>query len=362
MTQAQSRSTLPLRLVSMQLPEAIDWIGHRLSDEDVLLLMPEKASEIALQLENTGSHSLQWEIQVTGNFPVTWYVNQQPRGEILPHQQLQGQLQFHIPIDFFEQQTALTPEKKRLELDYRAEICLFAALGDAPKQLVDYRSFQLWVRPHCNYLDFLPEIYQASDFMGRFLMIFEQAFDPTVQAMDVFWAHLDPLTAPRALLPFLSEWVAWTLDPRWTLKQQRRLLRNAVMLHRWRGTRWGLLMYLHLYTDLPLQEQHIPTNLPLPIEDLHPVEIPEAHKRISILENYSAGFVLGQAQFGQSPMLGGGKPYHFTVTLRPNRSEQVNRALVENIIEQVKPAFCTYDLWITSFSEQGESEQDSLPS
>ena len=69
MTQTRPRSTLPLRLVSMQLPEAIDWIGQtRLASEDVLLLMPGKAAEIALQLENTGSHSLQWEIQVTGNF------------------------------------------------------------------------------------------------------------------------------------------------------------------------------------------------------------------------------------------------------------------------------------------------------
>jgi hypothetical protein len=40
----------------------------------------------------------------------------------------------------------------------------------------------------------------------------------------------------------------------------------------------------------------------------------------------------------------------------------VNRSLIEAIIEQVKPAFCTYDLWIVNFSAPEKSDRDRLAS
>jgi phage tail-like protein len=81
--------------------------------------------------------------------------------------------------------------------------------------LAEQEPFPLVVRPDSAYLNFLPSFYQDVDFIGRFLSIFEQGFDPAVQAIDTLWAYLDPLTAPEALLPFLAHWVAWKLDPRW---------------------------------------------------------------------------------------------------------------------------------------------------
>jgi phage tail-like protein len=350
MTQT-NRPTLPLKLAAIQLPQTVDWMGKPLqqeADKNALLLIPGQPAEIAVTIENAGQTALNWQLQVNGNFPDSWCLDRSTAEEILPHDQFQGRLRFHVPSAFFEQQAAITQNQQRLELDYQTEICLYVISGESQKQLVGYRAFQLQVRSSCAYLDFLPEIYQASDFMGQFLMIFEQAFDPTVQAMDVFWAYLDPLTAPKALLPFLARWVAWNLEPRWTLKQQRRLLRHAVMLYRWRGTRWGLLLYLHFYTGLPLQETYIPENLRISL-GLETVDIAEADKRISVVEDFQAGFVLGTTQFAQSPMLGGGRPYHFTVTLRPDHAEQIDEALVRSLIEQVKPAFCSYDLWIVSF-------------
>jgi phage tail-like protein len=85
------------------------------------------------------------------------------------------------------------------------------------------------------------------------------------------------LTAPEALLPFLAHWVAWPIDRRWDTKQQRRFIRNAVELYRWHGTRQGLRFYLHLYTELPLDE-----------------DLPEAEKHISIEEIFYAGFCDGR--------------------------------------------------------------------
>jgi phage tail-like protein len=148
--------------------------------------------------------------------------------------------------------------------------------------------------------------------------------------MDSLWAYLDPLTAPKALLPFLASWVAWPMDPRWSTQKQRRLIRQALEIYRWRGTRRGLRLYLHLYTDLPLDE-----------------DIPqEADKHIGIEEVFGDGFVLSTTCLGQDSIIGGGRPYHFIVTLRPDPDVPLDEKLVRYIIEQEKPAFCTYELYI----------------
>jgi phage tail-like protein len=179
----------------------------------------------------------------------------------------------------------------------------------------------LFVRPVSSYLDFLPAIYQEEEFIGRFISIFEQAYDPAVETIDNLWAYLDPLTAPEALLPFLAHWVAWELDPRWSSQQQRRLIKNAIPIYRWQGTRWGLRFFLHLYTGLPLDEEHI-----------------------KITEVFEQGFVLGKTLIGQDSMIGGGRPYHFIVELHLDYPNQVNEAIVREIIERQKPAFSTYEL------------------
>lgn len=357
MTQAGSRPALPLKLIAMQMPETVEWLGKSIrqeADNNVLLLIPGQTAEISLRMENTGNLALQWQLEILGDFPRSWCLwRREAVQEILPCDQVQERLCFHVPIDFFEQQDALSQTHPCLKLNYQSEICLYAVEGtsgtEERKHLVGYRSFQLWVRPDCTYLDFLPEIYQASDYMGRFLMLIEQAFDPTVEILDLLWAYLDPLTAPKAFLPFLSQWVAWSLNPRWTLKQQRRILRNAIKLYRWRGTRWGMLLYLHLYTGLPLQENYIPEELAAALSIREETTL-ESRKRISVVDSFKAGFIIGgEVQLGQGPIMGGGKPYHFVVTLRPDNADQIDEVLIRDIIEQVKPAFCSYDLSIVSF-------------
>ncbi|PSN13222.1 phage tail protein [filamentous cyanobacterium CCT1] len=249
---------------------------------------------------------------------------------------------FSVPDDYFERQAALEQHQPKLPLNYTAEISLYAALFEAQSHkvvLAGFRTIQLQVRPSSSYINFLPAIYQASDVTSRFLAIIEQAFDPTLQTIDNLWAYLDPLTAPEALLPFLASWVAWPLDPRWSIPEQRRLLRRAVELYRWRGTRYGLRLYLHLYTDLPLDDD----------------TTTESQKHISVVENHQTGLVMGDVKFAQTPMLGGGRPFHFSVTLRSDRPRSLDESCLRTIIDQVKPAFCTYDLAVVALSEaQGE--------
>jgi phage tail-like protein len=331
------RPTLPLKLVSTEIPEARDLLAIASSLQGTansLLLLPGRPGEILLQLKNTSTTPLRWTLVIQGDFPKEWCLwNQEWTQEILPNEEFREIIPFQVPTDFFEQQHALSQDQQHLQLKYQSQICLYIGETDN-RQLVGYQPFDLCIQPIRSYLDFLPEIYRTSDFMGRFLSIFERAFDPTVQTVDTLWAYLDPLTAPKTLLPFLAKWVAWEMNPQWGLKQQRRLIRHAVELYRWRGTRRGLRLYLHLYTQLPLDSDR-----------------PESEKHISIIEEVSAGFQLGQVNLNQGAMLGSGRPYHFTVTLRPDTAEQaakINETLVRNIIEQEKPAFCTYDLQILS--------------
>ena len=173
------------------------------------------------------------------------------------------------------------------------------------------------------------------DFIGRLLKIFEQSFEPTVNTLQSLWAYLDPLTAPEALLPFLAQWVGWHNEVTWSVAQQRSLIRRAMEIYRWRGTKRGLQLYLHLYTGLPLTD---PTRSP----QQQPIQVNSAIQH---------GFILGESDLGPTAILGGGRPFHFNVTLRPNAGQFLDETLVRSIIDQEKPAVCTYDLEIAPIEE-----------
>ncbi|MEB3211607.1 MAG: phage tail protein, partial [Leptolyngbyaceae bacterium] len=181
-------------------------------------------------------------------------------------------------------------------------------------------------------MELLPAIYREVDFMHRYLQMFEQALRPIFETTDALNRYLDPLTSPEALLPFLAHWVAWPIDELPLMpQQQRRLIRNAMTIYQWRGTRRGLRLFLHYATGLPLDENS-----------------PEGDRAISIQESSSKAFILGNAHLGNDAPLGRGRPYHFVVTLRPPASEAdtLPLSLLHRIITQEKPAHCTYDLLI----------------
>ena len=121
------------------------------------------------------------------------------------------------------------------------------------------------------------------------------------------------------------------MNPAWKLKVQRRLIRNAVELYQWRGSRRGLRFALHLCTELPNDERHI-----------------------QIIDANDTEFTIGQIRLGQEPTLGGGRAFHFSVKLYCPQNkdyEAIDEHLVRSVIEQEKPAFCTYDLNIINGQE-----------
>ncbi|MBD3884250.1 phage tail protein [Phormidium tenue FACHB-886] len=301
--------------------------------ERTVTAYPGEPSEVVVQVKNRSSRLLQLNLQLTGDFPEAWCQLGTEGHELPPDSQSDAVLYFQVPNDWFEDQTVLQPQQM-LKLQYSGLLTVQIDPG-TERQEIHTLQFDLYVRPRSLYRDFLPSLYREVDFIGRFLKIFEQSFEPVVQSFEMMWAHLDPLTAPVALLPFLATWVGWQNDPNWDIRQQRRLIKQAVELYRWRGTRTGLRLYLHWYTGLPLDD-----------------DIPqEANKHISITEPFGAAFVLESSVLGESAVLGGGQSYHFLVRLRGDRPEHrryLDETLIRKIIDQEKPAFCTYDLLIES--------------
>jgi phage tail-like protein len=333
--------SLAIQIASMHLSEAIESEAlsvsfsrrEETSNQD-LWLYPGEPEQILVTVENTNhknnNRNLQYSIEVSGDYPARWCnFNQQRLFEIAPNRKIDKAISFQVEADFFENQQALN-QKTQLQINYQVQIQVFLETTNR-RQLVEYQLFNLLIRPETSYLNFLPSIFGERDIARRFVSIFEQAFDPVVQTTDVLWAYFDPLTAPEAFLPFLAKWVGWEIDERWTIQQQRQLIRNAVTLYRWHGTKHGLRLYLHYYTGLPLDE-----------------DLPESQKHISIEENFNDGLILGEVNLDENPMLGGGKPYHFTVRLRTDASNRLDEELVQEIIERQKPAFSTYELLIST--------------
>ncbi|MEO1390292.1 MAG: phage tail protein [Cyanobacteria bacterium J06634_6] len=347
--------------------------GHSATVSDVagteLLLHPGRRGELTVQIKNVSTETLRLRFMLEGRFPRDWFItddhsalsmaNWSPSAvdplkftsavfELAPEQKIHRVLPFMPSEAFFEAAQALE-NRSILDLRYGSKLFLFqlefpleqttvesTEPSELPKQLVGYHAFDLYVRPSQVYLNFLPEIYQQSDFLSRFLGLCEQSLEPSFDMADMFWAYLDPLTAPKLMMPFLSHWVGWPMNPFWTLQQQRKLVRHAVSIYQWRGTPKGLRFCLHLFTELPLNEK-----------------LPWDEGPIQIRDSAEAAFVLGDGTPLQNePCLGGGIPHHFSVTLCPQTSAQAERLRaigeerLRGIIEQEKPAFCTYELAI----------------
>ncbi len=174
-----------------------------------------------------------------------------------------------------------------------------------------------------SYTRYLPAIYADSDFMGRFLMIFESVMAPLENVVNNLAYYFDPDATPEELLPWLASWVNVALDDSWPVERRRALVRSAVQLFQWRGTRRGLSEYLRVYTGVE----------------------PE------ITEEFG-GFPLGEAsRLGLNTVLGTGANNVFTVTIRTEDPDSISRQQVKAIIEAEKPAHTAYRLNIVGLDD-----------
>lgn len=100
------------------------------------------------------------------------------------------------------------------------------------------------------YLRYLPGIFQDSDFLGRYLKIFETIWEPQEWRISHVSMYFDPHTCPPEMLEWLASWLDLAVNNHWPEARRRRLLAEATDLYRWRGTRYGMIRMIEVCTGL----------------------------------------------------------------------------------------------------------------
>jgi phage tail-like protein len=187
--------------------------------------------------------------------------------------------------------------------------------------------------PQAGLLQYLPALYTQTPpgplrrfapyeeplFFERFLRGFEDAREPLNALLSTLYRYFDADSAPADFLPWLATWVALDLDNNWPQLKRRRLIKEAICLYRWRGTRRGLTHYLEIYTGV----------------------------KAEINDQPFSGMRLGpDTLLGQGTILGDVPAHAFVVTLAVPDPSAINERTVRDIIELQKPAHAAYDLRI----------------
>jgi len=94
----------------------------------------------------------------------------------------------------------------------------------------------------------LPGVYLDDDFTTRLTEALDEVLAPVMLTLDCFADYLDPRLAPADFVEWLAGWVAFAVDESWSGAQRRELIAQAVELHRWRGTKRGLVAHVQLLT------------------------------------------------------------------------------------------------------------------
>jgi phage tail-like protein len=171
--------------------------------------------------------------------------------------------------------------------------------------------FDQWVGmplDRSRWLQHLPWIYSEHPFLGRYLLIFEDLFGPLDQAIAHFDLVLNPRTAPESYLSVLANWLGLVLDDRWPVDQRRAILRSAVELYDFRGTKKGMIQLLEACTRCVVE----------------------------ITEDVEG-------------------PHSFRVTLSPQKGQEIDEGMIRYLVETNKPAHTVYTLQIHPIDDGGQA-------
>ncbi len=167
-------------------------------------------------------------------------------------------------------------------------------LPPVPARLADYPPGV--PRDKSTWLQYLPEIFQNDEFVGRYLLIFESMFAPLEWIVDNFDLYLDTQIAPEAWLKWMASWFDLLLLDDLPADRQRQLMDQLGWLFLRRGTPAGLQRLLELY-------------------------------------------------FGVTPEIIEDEVCHFVVRLPLSESDTgMGRDVAERLINSQKPAFASYTL------------------
>lgn len=191
--------------------------------------------------------------------------------------------------------------------------------------------------PDSSLLQQLPAIYQDAmvsqtllgesegdfldkPFFERYLRGFDDFLNPLQLTLNRLADLFGPDTTPPSMVLWLATWVCAPMDENWSEMKRRQLIREAVDLFRWRGTKKGLARYLKIYTGVDAVIDDRPTD----------------------------GMVLSDHTFlgTEDTILGDIEPHTFAVTIASDHMEEINEGIVREIIEFEKPAHTAYSLRI----------------
>jgi phage tail-like protein len=169
----------------------------------------------------------------------------------------------------------------------------------------------------------LPPLLQESDdplrpdrpaFIVRFLSALDDQIAPVFSTLDNIDAYFDPSLTPSDFLDWLAGWIGIVFDESWSIDRRRTVLRTAIELYRWRGTRRGLAGEIELATGVA----------------------PEIEETGGISTSMSP-----ETEFSErAPAL--------VVRLRVPDPSAIDRAQLEQLVETSKPAFAAARVEVTA--------------
>ena len=186
-------------------------------------------------------------------------------------------------------------------------------------------------QPRSSYLEHLPALYRDDEFMGQFLLIFESIMQPLENTVGSLPFYFDPTVTPESVLEWLARSADMALDTTWPIERRRELVKAAIELYRWRGTRRGLAEHLRIYTGA------VP-------------EISEHIQEMRLDHDTRLGI---NTQLGTS-----GAGSHFTVSLELDSGDEMDIENIRSIIEVQKPAHTAYTLQVR-YRESKEGQGDA---
>jgi phage tail-like protein len=119
--------------------------------------------------------------------------------------------------------------------------------------------------PRASSIQYLPAVYQSdpesSDFLARFLSIFDTLRGRTSGQIGTIAAYFDPKATPANpqnvggtdFLAWLASWMGMSLENNWPVARRRELVRQAHKLYALRGTLAGLRLHIELYAGVPIR-------------------------------------------------------------------------------------------------------------
>ena len=105
--------------------------------------------------------------------------------------------------------------------------------------------------PSRDLLRHLPRVFaqsvHTSGFLDRYLSLLNSNFDELDKRAENRDVLVNPVSAPNAVLPWLSSLIGMELDWRWSETAKRQILKEAMWLFKYRGTVKGLERFIEIY-------------------------------------------------------------------------------------------------------------------